>query len=108
MQRISSCYPFLAELAGCTADQIVLEAAQPGLDPAVLGVLEGKTIVWGVINLGTDQVETAEDVAVRGRAALEHVPRERLILAPDCGLKFLSRPVAFAKLQALSAGAELV
>lgn len=101
-------YPFLAELAGTTADQIVLEAAQPGLDPVVLQALEGKTIVWGVINLGTQNVETPEEVAMRGRAALAYVDREHLVLAPDCGMKFLSRAVAFGKLQALAAGAKLL
>ena len=108
MKEKSGGYPFLAELAGTTADQIVLEAAQPGLDPVVLQALEGKTIVWGVINLGTQNVETPEEVAMRGRAALAYVDREHLVLAPDCGMKFLSRAVAFGKLQALAAGAKLL
>jgi 5-methyltetrahydropteroyltriglutamate--homocysteine methyltransferase len=70
--------------------------------------LSGKTIVLGVIDLGDRTVETAETVAARIRAALDHVPARRLVPAPDCGMKYLSREVAFGKLMALSAGAALV
>jgi 5-methyltetrahydropteroyltriglutamate--homocysteine methyltransferase len=98
-------YPFLAELADCAADQIAVEFAQPRLDPAVLVPLAAKTIVLGVLDLSTDEVESAAVVASRLRAALDVVAPERLVAAPDCGMKFLPRPVARAKLAALVAGA---
>ena len=66
------------------------------------------TVILGVIDLGTERVESAEEVARRLRAALEHVPPERLVAAPDCGMKYLSRAAAFGKLQALARGAALV
>jgi 5-methyltetrahydropteroyltriglutamate--homocysteine methyltransferase len=101
-------YDFLGELGACVADQISVEAAQPRLDLAQLAELAPKTIVLGVIDLGDPQVETAEVVARRIRAGLAHVPAPRLVLAPDCGMKYLSRETARAKLQALAAGAALV
>jgi 5-methyltetrahydropteroyltriglutamate--homocysteine methyltransferase len=101
-------YSFLPELAACDADQISIEAAQPGLDPAVLEALTGKTIIVGVINLGDETVETAETVAGRIRAALKILPAERVITAPDCGMKYLSRTTAFGKLKALAAGTAIV
>jgi 5-methyltetrahydropteroyltriglutamate--homocysteine methyltransferase len=102
-------YPLLEELNETPANQVSFEAAQPQLDLACLAALPAKTIVLGVLSLADDApVETAGDVARRGEAALEHVPGERLWLAPDCGMKYLSREVAFAKLQALVAGARLV
>ena len=101
-------YPFLAELADCAVDQIAIEAAQPQLDLGALADLGAKTIVLGVIDLGTEEVESLAVVADRVRAALQHVPAERLVLAPDCGMKFLSRAVAKAKLQALAAGVAVV
>jgi 5-methyltetrahydropteroyltriglutamate--homocysteine methyltransferase len=101
-------YSVMPELAAATADQISIEAAQPGLDPNVLAELSGKTILLGVISLAQPEPETAEEVAVRIRAALSHVPAERLIPAPDCGMKYLDRSVAFAKLTALSQGAAIV
>ena len=101
-------YAFLPQLADSTADQISIEAAQPKLDLGMLQDLAGKTVVLGVIDLGDRTVETAETVAGRIRAALEHVPAKRLVPAPDCGMKYLSRNVAFGKLMALSAGAALV
>jgi 5-methyltetrahydropteroyltriglutamate--homocysteine methyltransferase len=104
----TSGYPFLAELADCGVDQIAVEAAQPRLDPAVLVVLAPKTVVVGVIDLGTLDVESADEVAARVRAALEVVPAERLMVAPDCGLKYLPRPVARAKLAAMVAGTAAV
>jgi 5-methyltetrahydropteroyltriglutamate--homocysteine methyltransferase len=103
-----SAYSFLAELAACAVDQISIEAAQPGLDLSVLRALSGKTIILGVLDLGDLAVETPEMVAERLRRALEVVPAERLIAAPDCGMKYLPREVAFGKLQALVAGARLV
>jgi 5-methyltetrahydropteroyltriglutamate--homocysteine methyltransferase len=102
-------YPFLAELVDCAADQLAVEAAQPRLDPAVLEPLAGKTVVLGVLDLADDApVETPEEVAARIERALEVVPAERLQVGPDCGMKYLSRDVAFAKLRALVAGAALV
>ena len=100
-------YPFLRELNDCAAAQIALEAAQPNLDPAVLRELPDKTIVLGVLNLGAEEVETPEDVATRIRRALEFVPPERLVVAPDCGMKYLPRERAFAKLEAMVAGTRL-
>jgi 5-methyltetrahydropteroyltriglutamate--homocysteine methyltransferase len=101
-------YDFLAELAACAVEQISLEAAQPGLDLEVLRALSGKTIILGALDLGDMAVEAPETVAARLRGALEVVPAERLVAAPDCGMKYLPREVAFAKLQALVAGARLV
>ncbi len=100
-------YAFLPQLADCTADQISIEAAQPKLDLGVLADLAGKTIMLGVIDLGDKAVETAAVVAARIEAALKHVDATRLVLAPDCGMKYLDRPTAFAKLQALAQGAAL-
>ncbi|MFN0092044.1 MAG: 5-methyltetrahydropteroyltriglutamate--homocysteine methyltransferase [Acidimicrobiales bacterium] len=101
-------YPFLAELADAAVDQLAIEAAQPALDLSVLRELGDKTIVLGVLDLGDKAAETPEQVAQRLHAALEHVPAERLVAAPDCGMKFLPRATAFAKLQALAQGAALV
>jgi len=100
-------YPFLAELADCAATALSLEAAQPGLDPEVLRPVAGKTILLGVLDLGSEEVETPEVVAGRIRAALEVVEPERLVPAPDCGMKYLPRERAYAKLEALVAGARL-
>jgi 5-methyltetrahydropteroyltriglutamate--homocysteine methyltransferase len=101
-------YSFLPQLADCTAQQISIEAAQPKLDLGVLDELSNKTIMLGVINLGTDEVETPEIVADRIRAGLKHLPAERLVVAPDCGMKYLPRPRAFAKLRAMAEGAAIV
>jgi 5-methyltetrahydropteroyltriglutamate--homocysteine methyltransferase len=101
-------YPFLRELNDCAATQLSLEAAQPNLDPEVLRDLPDKTIVLGVLDLGSDEAETPEVVAERIRRALEVVPPERLVVAPDCGMKYLSRGLAFRKLRAMVAGARLV
>lgn len=101
-------YSFLEELNGCAADQISLEAAQPRLDPSVLDGLPDKTIVLGVLDLGDLTVETPEVVGERIRRALERVRPERLVVAPDCGMKYLPREVAFGKLQAMVAGAKLM
>jgi 5-methyltetrahydropteroyltriglutamate--homocysteine methyltransferase len=104
----SNRYEFLEELADCSAQQISVEAAQPKLDLGQLSELAPKTVLVGVIDLGAPEAETAEVVAQRIRAALAHVPAQRLVPAPDCGMKYLPRSLAFAKLQALSAGAALV
>jgi 5-methyltetrahydropteroyltriglutamate--homocysteine methyltransferase len=101
-------YPFLRELDGCAATHLSLEAAQPDLDPEVLRDVADKTIVLGVLDLGAEQVETAEAVAARIRRALEVVPPERLVVAPDCGMKYLPRERAFRKLRSMVAGARLV
>jgi 5-methyltetrahydropteroyltriglutamate--homocysteine methyltransferase len=101
-------YPFLDELDACRATHLSLEAAQPDLDPDVLRALPSKTILLGVLDLGSPEVETAEDVAGRLRRTLEVVPPERLVAAPDCGMKYLPRDRARRKLEALVAGARLV
>jgi 5-methyltetrahydropteroyltriglutamate--homocysteine methyltransferase len=101
-------YSFLPELAGADCDQISIETAQSGLDCAVLGDLDGKTIILGVLNLGDPTVETAEQVAARVRRALPYVPAERVVLAPDCGMKYLPRDSAYGKLAALSQAAALL
>jgi 5-methyltetrahydropteroyltriglutamate--homocysteine methyltransferase len=103
-------YPFLRELGDCAATHLSLEAAQPNLDPGVLREVAAtdKTIVLGVLDLGSDEVETADLVAARIRDALTVVPAERLGVAPDCGMKYLPRERAFRKLQAMVAGAHLV
>jgi 5-methyltetrahydropteroyltriglutamate--homocysteine methyltransferase len=101
-------YSFLPQLADCAAAQISIEAAQPKLDLGILKELVGKTVVLGVIDLGDDTVETPELVAQRIRGALKYTSPERLIPAPDCGMKYLTREIAFGKLQALSAGAKIV
>ena len=101
-------YSFLPQLADCTADQISIEAAQPKIDLGVLKELSGKTIMLGVLSLGDKTVETPDVVADRIRAGLKYVSAERLIAAPDCGMKYLSRETAFGKLKALADGAAIV
>lgn len=101
-------YSFLPELATCNADQISIEAAQPGLDPAVLEALQNKQIIVGVLDLGDENVETAEIVADRIRSALKYVSADQMIVAPDCGMKYLSREIAFGKLKSLVNGAAMV
>ena len=101
-------YSFLPQLADCKAEQISIEAAQPKLDLGVLRELGGKTIVLGVIDLGDQTIEAAEIVAGRIRAALKFVDAERLVPAPDCGMKYLTREVAFGKLKAMADGAAIV
>jgi 5-methyltetrahydropteroyltriglutamate--homocysteine methyltransferase len=101
-------YSFLPQLDACRATAISIEAAQPGLDPAVLERLPSKQVLFGVIDLGTHEVETPELVAARLRGALRHIAPERLIAAPDCGMKYLPRAVAFGKLKAMVDGAGIV
>jgi 5-methyltetrahydropteroyltriglutamate--homocysteine methyltransferase len=100
-------YPFLRELDGCAATHVSLEAAQPALDPEVLHALPSKVILFGVLDLGAEEVETPEQVAARIRAALAVVGPERLVVAPDCGMKYLPRDRAIRKLEAMVAGARL-
>ena len=104
----STGYSFLAELANCTAQQISIEAAQPKLDLGVLKDLAPKTIMLGVIDLADMTPETPQTVAARIRAALAFLPPERLVPAPDCGMKYLPRETAFQKLKALADGAAIV
>ncbi len=85
-----------------------IEAAQPKLDVSVLKDLPGKQILLGVLDLGTNEVESADTVAKRIRAALAHASADRLVIAPDCGMKYLPRDVAYGKLAAMVAGAKQV
>ena len=106
-KRLSG-YSFLTELNDCLARQLSIEAAQPNLDLSILAKIPRKTIMLGVINLDDMAVETPEIVAARIRNALRFVPPDRLIVAPDCGMKYLPREVAFGKLKALVEGARIV
>jgi 5-methyltetrahydropteroyltriglutamate--homocysteine methyltransferase len=101
-------YSFLPQLADTTASQISIEAAQPRLDLGVLKDLSGKSVMLGVIDLGSEEIETPQEVAKRIRAGLKVLPPDRLVVAPDCGMKYLPREVAFAKLRALVEGTTLV
>ena len=101
-------YNFLPELAGAELDQISIETAQADLDCAVLEKLPGKTIILGVLDLSTNEVGSAGTVAARIRRALPYVEPERIIVAPDCGLKYLPRDVAFGKMRAMVDGAAIV
>ncbi len=101
-------YSFLPDLEESLAQQVSIEAAQPGLDLAILERLPSKTIILGVLDLDAPAVESSEAIALRIRNALRHVSPERLILAPDCGMKYLPREVSFAKLAAMVEGARIV
>jgi 5-methyltetrahydropteroyltriglutamate--homocysteine methyltransferase len=101
-------YAFLAELAGTSADQISFEAAQPNIDLGVMRDLAPKKVMLGVLNLGTDEIETPQLVAERLRRGLKFCAPDRLVAAPDCGMKYLSRAVAFGKLKAMVDGAAIV
>ncbi|MGY8999571.1 MAG: hypothetical protein ACKVIK_06600 [Rhodospirillales bacterium] len=101
-------YSFLAELEDSLADQISVEAAEPGLDPTIFKSLPSKIIILGALNMADDTSESAAVVAARIRAALEHVSPDRLVIAPDCGMKYLTREVALGKLKSLAGGAEIV
>jgi len=101
-------YAFLSELTATGVRQISIEAAQPNLDLDNLDALGDKTVIFGVISMGDPEPETPDTVAARIRAALAHLPPERLIPAPDCGMKYIPRETAFAKLKALAEGAAMV
>jgi 5-methyltetrahydropteroyltriglutamate--homocysteine methyltransferase len=101
-------YSFLPQLADTTAEQISIEAAQPKLDLGVLAELAPKKVMLGVLNLDDPKAETPQAVADRIRAGLKFVAADKLVPAPDCGMKYLPRQVAFAKLKALSEGAAIV
>jgi len=101
-------YSFLPELAGSPVRQVSIETAQSGLDTAVLEKLPGKKIMVGCIDLSDPTIETPERVAQRVRKALRHVKPENVILAPDCGMKYLPREVAYGKMKAMVEGAKLL
>ena len=103
-----SAYSFLTELEDTYADQISIETAHPKLDLSLLASLPSKVIILGVIDLNDASVETADTVAKRIRNALEYIPPERLIISPDCGMKYLPRDRAFAKLRAMVEGTSIV
>jgi 5-methyltetrahydropteroyltriglutamate--homocysteine methyltransferase len=98
-------YSFLPELADCSCDQVSIETAQSHLDTSVLKHLPEKTIILGVLDLSTPEVETVDVVAERARRALEYVDADRLVLAPDCGMKYLPRASAEGKLRSLTGAA---
>ena len=100
-------YSFLPELAATQCDQISIETAQSGLALDVLDALSGKRIILGVLDLSTDEVETPDTVAGRIRRAFPHAGPDRLVAAPDCGMKYLSRDSAYGKLEALVEGARI-
>jgi len=101
-------YSFLPELADTAVKSISIETAQSGLDCSVLAKLDGKTIILGVLDLATHDIETPEVIAGRIRRALPYVAPEKLVIAPDCGLKYLPREVAFGKMKAMADGAAIV
>ena len=100
-------YSFLPELAATECDQVSIETAQSGLDLDVLDSLSSKSIILGVLDLSTDEVETPETVAERIRRAFPHAGPDRLVAAPDCGMKYLPRDAAYGKLEALAEGARI-
>ena len=101
-------YSFLPQMKDCTCDQISIETAQASLDTSVLETVRGKTILVGVLDLADHTVETPEIIAQRIRRALPHVDADKIVVAPDCGLKYLPRAVAFGKMKAMADGAALV
>jgi 5-methyltetrahydropteroyltriglutamate--homocysteine methyltransferase len=101
-------YSFLSQMAGCSCHQVSIETAQSNLDCAVLADLKGKKIMLGVLDLSDMAIETAETVAGRIRRALEFVAAEDIVVAPDCGLKYLPREVAFGKMKAMVEGARIM
>src|SRR2546425_315184 len=103
-----SAYSFLPALEDAAVQQVSIEAAQPQLDLSILQALPSKSITLSVLNLNDMSQETPEVVAQRIRAALPYVPPERLLVAPDCGMKYLPRDVAYWKLRAMVLGAAIV
>ncbi|HEX8966983.1 MAG TPA: uroporphyrinogen decarboxylase family protein [Chloroflexota bacterium] len=101
-------YPFLEELVDAHVDQISIEAAQPELDLSVLERMTGKVMMVGVLDLGTTDVESQATVERRIRTALEHIEPQRLVIAPDCGMKYLPRRSAFDKLHVMARAARVV
>ena len=101
-------YSFLPEFSACACDQVSIEAAQPALDCSVLSTLKNKKIMIGCIDLNDMTIETPEIVVARIKRALPYVPKEHVILAPDCGMKYLPRDVAFGKMKAMVEGAKIL
>jgi len=101
-------YSFLSELSGCSCRQVSIETAQSKLDCSVLESLQGKQVLLGVLDLSDARVETPEEVAARVRRALPYVPAGNILLAPDCGMKYLSREAAFGKLRAMVGAATML
>ncbi|APH71066.1 uroporphyrinogen decarboxylase family protein [Aquibium oceanicum] len=101
-------YSFLPELSGCSCKAVSIETAQSNLDTSVLETLPDKKIILGVLDLSTHEIETPEKVAERIRRALPHVDASRVVIAPDCGLKYLPRDIAFGKMKAMADGAAIV
>jgi 5-methyltetrahydropteroyltriglutamate--homocysteine methyltransferase len=101
-------YSFLPELADSLVGGLSIETAQSGLDCAVLAEIPEKSIVLGVLDLSTEKVETPAEVAERIRRALPFVSADRIVVAPDCGMKYLPRSVAYEKLAAMVEGAAIV
>ena len=101
-------YSFLQELEECSADQISIETAQSNLDLKILNELPSKRIILGVLDLGTEEIETPDTIADRIRRAFNYVSADRIIVAPDCGMKYMRRDVAFGKLKAMCDGATIV
>jgi 5-methyltetrahydropteroyltriglutamate--homocysteine methyltransferase len=101
-------YSFLPEFAACSCKQISIETAEPKLDCSVLTKLPGKKIMVGCIDLSDEKVESPQTVAARVKRALEFIPPQSVILAPDCGMKFLPRESAFGKLQAMAEAARML
>ncbi|MEO6338769.1 MAG: uroporphyrinogen decarboxylase family protein [Caulobacteraceae bacterium] len=101
-------YNFLPEFSQCCVDQISIETAQSNLDTSILEGLRGKTIILGVLDLSVPEIETPELVAERIRRALPHVDADKVIVAPDCGLKYLPREIAYGKMKAMVDGTRIV
>ena len=101
-------YSFLPELAASPVQQISIETAQSNLDCSIVEKLPDKTIILGTLDLSDTAIETPETVAARIRRALRHVPAERIVVAPDCGLKYLPRDIAYGKMRAMVEGAKIV
>ncbi len=101
-------YSFLPQMADCLCNQISIETAQADLDTSILETLRGKTIILGVLNLADMNVESPELIADRIRKALPHVDADKVVVAPDCGLKYLPHNVAFGKMKAMADGAAIV
>jgi 5-methyltetrahydropteroyltriglutamate--homocysteine methyltransferase len=101
-------YSFLPELAGSPVRQVSIETAQSGLDCSVLSSLNGKKIMVGCIDLSDMAVETPQQVVTRIKKAMRVVPKENIILAPDCGMKYLPREIAYGKMKAMVEGAKLL
>ncbi len=108
VENKSSGYPFLSELAQVPVDYIAIEAAQPNLPAEVVARLAPRKVVVGVLDLGSSEIETPESIAVRIRELLDHIDIADLSISPDCGMKYLSRSVARAKLAALVQAAEII